>query len=177
MLFRITGDNGEDDFEEFNPDRLNNIPIMVESDTDYREKYKENWKKRNPNKKIEDLDKNEYKYMQVDNETRKIEYDLTVSVGVGLPNNPAYRYSLVRQTYADGALTKHEYRNYVIKNTGMNIPEIPESQAEQQELGIYDENTIKEMQKQQSLQNQNANIEGLTASGNPQPSYFKGGVM
>ena len=177
MLFRITGDNGEDDFEEFNPDRLNNIPVMVEADTDYRNDYKEKWKKRNPNKKLDDLDPNEYKYMQVDNETRKIEYDLTVSVGTGLPNNPAYRYTMVRQSYVDKAISKSEYRSYLVKNIGMNIPEIPESEAEQQELGIYDENTIKEMQDQQLMQNQNANIEGLTASGNPQPSYFKGGVM
>ena len=59
----------------------------------------------------------------------------------------------------------------------MNIPEIPESEAEQQELGIFDESKIKEMRQQQVIQNQNANIEGLTASGNPQPSYFKGGLV
>lgn len=177
MLFRITGDNGEDNFEEFNPDRLNNIPVMVEADTDYRNEYKDNWKKRNPDKKLEDLDPNEYKYMQVDNETRKIEYDLTVSVGAGLPNNPAYRYTMVRQSYVDKAISRREYRNYLVKNIGMNIPEVPESEAEQQELGIFDENTIKEIQDQQLVQNQNANIEGLTASGNPKPSYFKGGLM
>lgn len=179
MLFRITGDNGEDDFEEFNPDRLNNVPLMIEADTDYRNKYKENWQKRNPKKSIEDLDPNEYKYMQVEDdngnkETRKIEYDLSVSVGAGLPNNPAYRYSIVRQSYVDKAISRQEYRNYLIKNIGLNIPEIPESQTEQQELGIYDENTIQEMQ--QGI-NQNANIEGLSASGNPQISYMKGGLI
>lgn len=177
MLFRITGYNGEDDFEEFNPDRLNNIPIMVEADTDYRNEYKDNWQKRNPGKKLEDLDPNEYKYMQVDSETRKIEYDLTVSVGAGLPNNPAYRYTMVRQSYVDKAISRREYRNYLVKNIGMNIPEVPESKAEQQELEIFDENTIKEIQNQQLMQNQNADIEGMTASGNPQPSYFKGGLM
>lgn len=177
MLFRITGDNGEDDFEEFNPDRLNRIPVMIEADTDYRNSYKENWQIRNPSKKLEDLDPNEYKYMQADNETRKIEYDLTVSVGAGLPNNPAYRYTMVRQSYVDKAISRREYRNYLVKNLGLNISEVPESEAEQQELGIYDESTIKEIQNQQLMQNQNANIEGLTASGNPQPNYFKGGVM
>lgn len=115
--------------------------------------------------------------MQVDDETRKIEYDLTVSVGAGLPNNPAYRYTIVRQSYADKAISRREYRNYLVKNIGMNIPEIPESEAEQQELGIFDEKAIKQIQEQQLMQNQNANIEGLTASGNPQPTYFKGGTM
>lgn len=177
MLFRITGDNGEDDFEEFNPDKLNNIPVLIEADTDYRNTYKKEWQKRNPNEQIEKLDPNEYKYMQVDDETRKIEYDLTVSVGAGLPNNPAYRYTIVRQSYADKAISRREYRNYLVKNIGMNIPEIPESEAEQQELGIFDEKTIKQIQEQQLMQNQNANIEGLTASGNPQPTYFKGGTV
>lgn len=177
MLFRITGDNGEDDFEEFNPDKLNNVPVMIEADTDYRNNYREKWKERNKGKNIEELDPDEYKYMQVDNETRKIEYDLTVSVGAGLPNNPAYRYTIVRQSYADKAISRREYRNYLVKNIGMNIPEIPESEAEQQELGIFDEKAIKQIQEQQLMQNQNANIEGLTTSGNPQPSYFKGGTV
>ena len=179
MLFRIVGENGEDEFDEFNPDLLNNVPLMIESDTDYRNNYRQNWEKRNPEKNFDELDPKEYKYMQVEDEngkkeTRKIEYDLTVSVGAGLPNNPAYRYSIVRQSYVDKAISKREYRNYLVKNVGLNISEIPESQSEQQELGIYDEETIQEIQ-QQTI-NQNANIEGLTPSGNPQLSYMRGGL-
>ena len=185
MLFRITGDNGQDDFAEFNPDQLNHVPVMIEADTDYRKKYEEEWKKRNKGKDISELDPNEYKYMQVDDETRKIMYDLTVSVGAGLPNNRAYRYAIVRQMYADKALTKREYRNYMIKNLGMNIPETPETDTEQQELGIFDEEKIQEMQQQMIEQqnaqagmiNQNANIEGLTANGNPAPSQVQGGII
>ena len=112
--------------------------------------------------------------MQVDSETRKIEYDLSVSVGAGLPNNRAYRYSIVRQMYADKALTKREYRNYMIKTLGMNIPEIPETDTEQQELGIYDEDKLKQIQQEQiAQQNQNANIEGLTKNGNPAISQVR----
>ena len=145
MVFRITGDKGEDDFVEFNPDRLNQIPLLIEADTEYREEYKKKWQERNKGKSLEELDPNEYKYMQVDNETRKIQYDLSVSVGAGLPNNRAYRYSIVRQMYADKALTKREYRNYMIKQMGMNIPEIPDTDTEQHEIGIYDEEKIKEI--------------------------------
>lgn len=174
MVFRITGENGEDDFTEFNPDKLNHIPVLVESDTDYREDYKAKWEKRNPNGdfKTEEDSKN-YKYMQVDNETRKVRYDLSVSVGAGLPNNKAYRYNIVRQAYADKALSKKEYRNYLVKNLGLNIPNTPETAEEQQELGIYDENTLKDIQQEQQIQ-QNADVEGLTANGNPQTSYMKG---
>lgn len=176
MLFRITGDSGEDDFMEFNPDKLNNVPVMVEADTEYRENYKKNWQERNSDKDIQELDPNEYKYMQVDNETRKIQYDLTVSVGAGLPNNPAYRYSMVRQTFIDKAISRREYRNYIIKTVGMNIPEIPETAEEQTELGIYNEEIKKQMQQANTEQalSQNANIEGLTQNGYPQTSYMKG---
>ena len=182
MLFRIIGDNGQDDFEEFNPDQLNHVPVMIEADTDYRKKYEEEWKKRNKDKNISELNPNEYKYMQVDNETRKIQYDLSVSVGAGLPNNKAYRYMIVRQMYADKALTKREYRNYMIKALGMNVPEIPETDTEQQELQIFDEKKLEQM-KQQAIEQQNmqvgmnANIEGLTANGNPTPSQIQGGLI
>ena len=179
MVFRIIGDNGEDDFTEFNPDRLNRVPLMIESDTDYRNKYKEEWKKRNPGKDISELDPNEYKYMQVENETRKVQYDLSVSVGAGLPNNKAYRYSIVRQMYADGVLSKKEYRDYMIKALGMNIPEVPESLAEQQQIGIVDEEEMKEQQKEidRQQQTQSANMEGLSANGNPALSQVKGGLL
>ena len=104
---------------------------------------------------------------------RKVRYDLSVSVGAGLPNNKAYRYNIVRQAYADKALSKKEYRNYLVKNLGLNIPNTPETAEEQQELGIYDENTLKDIQQEQQIQ-QNADVEGLTANGNPQTSYMKG---
>ena len=178
MVFRITGDKGEDDFVEFNPDRLNNIPLLIESDTEYREEYKKKWQERNKGKSLEELDPSEYKYMQVDNETRKIQYDLSVSVGAGLPNNRAYRYSIVRQMYVDKALTKREYRNYMIKSIGMNIPEIPETETEQQEVQIFDEEKLQEMQQQAiQQQNQSANIEGLTANGNPSLKQVQGGLL
>ena len=178
MVFRITGDKGEDDFVEFNPDRLNNIPLLIEADTEYREEYKKKWQERNKGKSLEELDPSEYKYMQVDNETRKIQYDLSVSVGAGLPNNRAYRYSIVRQMYADKVLTKREYRNYMIKNLGMNIPEVPETDTEQQELQIFDEEKLQEIQQQTlQQQNQSANIEGLTANGNPSLKQVQGGLL
>lgn len=176
MLFRITGDNGEDTFSEFNPDLLNRVPVMTESDTDYREQYIANWQERNPNgNPLTDLDPEEYKYMQVDDETRKIQYDLEISVGAGLPNNRAYRYSIVRQMYVDGALSKREYRNYMSKQLGMNIQEYPETTAEQQQLGLIDEETMSQIQQQAQMQ-QSGNIEGLNQNGNPSPSYMRGAI-
>ena len=178
MLFKITGKNGEDDFTTFNPDMLNRVPVMIESDTKYRNKYKE----QHPDAKPD-----EYKFMQADNETRKIKFDLSVTVGAGLPNNRAYRYSIVRQAYADKAISKKEYRNYLIKQLGLNIQEIPETMEEQQELGIYDNDMVNQMQNTQNGQainsttntgilnnNQDSNIEGLNANGNVRTSYLRG---
>lgn len=171
MLFRITGKNGEDDFTSFNPDVLNRVPVMMESDTEYRKEYLE---------KHPEANEEDYKYMQADDgETRKVMFDLSVSVGAGLPNNRAYRYSLVRQAYADKAITKKEYRNYLVKQLGLNITEIPESIEEQQELGIFDKSQMQQVAQTNQLsldqQSQNANIEGLNANGNVMPSYMRGG--
>lgn len=173
MLFRITGENGEDCFEEFNHDLLNRVPVMIESDTDYRENYKKKWQERNGREDLKELNPDEYRYMQVDNETRKIQYDLMISVGAGLPNNRAYRYQIVRQMYVDKALSKREYRNYMMKQLGLNIQEYPETEAEQQELGLIEEETIQRIQEQSK---QSANIEGLTPNGRPSMNYWKGNI-
>lgn len=182
MLFRIVGENGEDTFSEFNPDLLNNVPVMIEADTDYREEYKKQWQERNPNKNIlTDLDPEEYKYMQVEDEkgnkeTRKIQYDLEISVGAGLPNNRAYRYTIVRQSYVDHAITTKEYRNYLIQQLGLNIQEYPETIQEQQEIGLINEDNQKVLQNQAEMNRTNGNVEGMTANGNPSLNYMRGGM-
>ena len=109
-------------------------------------------------------------------ETRKIQYDLSISVGAGLPNNRAYRYTIVRQMYLDKVLTKREYRNYMIKQLGMNIQEYPETNQEQQEIGLISEEIIEEQQNNPMI-NQNPNIEGLTQNGNTSLDYMKKGVV
>ena len=155
---------------------------MIESDTDYREEYKENWLKRNPGKDImKDLDPEEYKYMQVEDEkgnkeTRKIQYDLEISVGAGLPNNRAYRYSIVRQSFLDHAISTKEYRNYLIHQLGLNLQEYPETIQEQQEIGLVDEENQKKLQQSQNLTQANGSVEGLTANGNPSLNYMRGGM-
>ncbi len=173
MLFRITGKNGEEDFLSFNPDMLNKIPVLIESDSDYIKNYKE----KNKDAKLED-----YKYMQSDKgETRKIKFDLTVTVGAGLPSNRAYRYSIVRQAYADKAISRKEYRKYLVKQLGLNIQEVPESIEEQKELGIFDEQTINDIQDNANMMDtlgtgQNINIEGINANGNVKRSFMKEGM-
>ena len=175
IMFRITGENGEESFESFNPASLNEIPLLIESDTEYRDKYKENWLKNNKGKKEEDLDPEEYKYMQVGDETRKIKYDLKVAVGAGLPANKAFRYNVMSESYSKGALTKKEYRSYLIKNLGLSIPEVPDTIEEQQQIGVYSEDTIKQMQQAQQT-GMGSETMGLNANGNVSINQVKGGL-
>lgn len=165
MIFRIVGEDGKDKFTSFNPDGLNRIPILTEADTEYRNAYKEAHKDAKPE---------DYEYMQVYNETRQVMFDLSVSVGAGLPNNRAYRYSIVRQSYVDKAISTPEYRNWLVKQVGLNIPEIPKTIQEQQQIGVYDQETIEKTQQEQALQqSMNAGVEGLNANGNVQTSYLR----
>lgn len=173
MMFRITGANGEETFESFNPDTLNKIPLLIEADTDYREKYKKNWQEHNKDKNLDELDPKEYEYMQVENETRKIKFDLKVTVGAGLPANKAFRYNIMAESYAKQAITRREYRKYLIKNLGLDIPEVPDSIEEQQQLGIYSEENMKKIQE---AAKQNANTEGINANGNVAISQVRGGM-
>lgn len=165
MIFRITGEDGQDRFTSFNPENLNRIPVLTEADTEYRNAYREAHKDAKPE---------DYEYMQVDNETRKVMFDLSVSVGAGLPNNRAYRYSIVRQAYADKAITTPEYRDYLIKQVGLNIPETPKTLQEQQQIGVFDQETVEKVQQEQQMQSMNAGVEGLNANGNVQTSYMRG---
>lgn len=165
MIFRITGEDGQDKFTSFNPENLNRIPVLTEADTEYRNAYREAHKDAKPE---------DYEYMQVDNETRKVMFDLSVSVGAGLPNNRAYRYSIVRQAYVDRAISTPEYRDYLIKQVGLNIPETPKTLQEQQQIGVFDQETLEKVQQEQQMQSMNAGVEGLNANGNVQTSYMRG---
>ena len=165
MIFRIVGEDGQDKFTSFNPENLNRIPVLTEADTEYRNAYREAHKDAKPE---------DYEYMQVDNETRKVMFDLSVSVGAGLPNNRAYRYSIVRQAYADKAITTPEYRDYLIKQVGLNIPETPKTLQEQQQIGVFDQETLEKVQQEQQMQSMNAGVEGLNANGNVQTGYLRG---
>lgn len=160
MSFRITGDNGKTTFEDFTPSSLNNVPLLMKSNTEYMNKYKKEHKDAKPS---------DYEYMQVEGETRKVKYDLKVTVGAGMPNNKAFRYNLVSESYAKKAITKREYRKYLIENLGLNVPEVPTSLAEQQELQIFSDDVIDQMQQAQM----GADVAGINANGNVAPSQVR----
>ena len=106
-------------------------------------------------------------------ETRKIQYDLEISVGAGLPNNKAYRYTIIRQSFLDHAITTKEYREYLIKQLGLDVQEYPETIQEQQEIGLIDEENQRLLQQQAQM---NGNIEGFTQNGRPSLNYMRGAM-
>lgn len=182
MMFRIVGKNGEETFETFNPSMLNNVPLLIESTTEYRENYKKEWKERNKDKDIKELNPEEYEYMQVDDETRKVKYDLRVSVGAGMPNNKAFKYNVMMESYKNKIISRKETRKYLIDVLGLNIPEVPDSIQEQQEIGIYN-NDLMEQPTQNDIPranneyiNQNEGIQGINANGHVALGQVKGGI-
>ena len=182
MMFRIVGKNGEETFESFNPSVLNKIPLLIESTTEYREKYKEEWKERNKGKDISELNPEEYEYMQVENETRKVKYDLRVTVGAGMPTNKAFRYNIMMESYRNKITSRKETRKYLIDVLGLNIPEVPDSIQEQQEIGIYGDDAMQQPTPQDrgAVKNQYINqdnaIPGINANGHVAFSQVKGGI-
>lgn len=182
MMFRVVGDNGEDTFETFNPGMLNNVPLLTESTTEYREKYKEEWKERNKGKNISELNPEEYEYMQVENETRKVKYDLRVTVGAGMPTNKAFRYNIMMESYKGKLISRKETRKYLIDVLGLNVPETPDSIQEQQEIGIFD-NDMMQQPTQENIPtgsnneyiNQDNSIPGINANGNVALSQVRRG--
>lgn len=182
MMFRIVGKNGEETFETFNPSMLNNVPLLIESTTEYRENYKKEWQERNKDKDIKELNPEEYEYMQVEDETRKVKYDLRVSVGAGMPNNKAFKYNVMMESYKNKIISRKETRKYLIDVLGLNIPEVPDSIQEQQEIGIYN-NDLMEQPTQNDIPrvnneyiNQNEGIQGINANGHVALGQVKGGI-
>lgn len=174
MLFRVTGEKGEEIFDTFNPYSLNEVPLLIESDGEYRDKYK----KANPEALPE-----EYEYMQNGDEVRKVKYDLKITVGAGLPNNKAFRYSLMLESMGKQIISRKECRKYLIENMGLNLPAVPESMQEQQETGIFDSNMINQMPVNDNQQipndilSENSDIKGLNANGNVSINSVKEGVI
>ena len=186
MIFRITGDNGEDSFDSFNPSELNAVPLLIESDTEFRNEYVDKWKEKNPGKDISELNPEDYEYKQVEGETRKIKYDIRVTVGAGMPNNKAFKYNVMIESYQKKLITKKETRKFLIDSLGIPVPEIPESLQEQQEIGIYDTenipaNPMAEVAAAEGNINnyvkQEPGVQGLTDKGNVSLNQVKGALQ
>jgi hypothetical protein len=79
----------------------------------------------------------EHGYMERTNEKgesykRKIHVLLSVSVGAGLPKNKALMYNIIKETYANGAMSQEEYRQKLEEYVGLPYDEVMMQQEKQQ---------------------------------------------
>lgn len=121
-------DNAEK-FDYFTPSMLQSIPEMIPASNEFKKAFKV----RNPNAE-------EPKYMEKRNEKgesskRKIHVILSVSVGAGLPKNKALMYNIIKETFANGAMSQDEYRKKLEEYVGLPYDE---SMNQQQQGGTIE---------------------------------------
>jgi hypothetical protein len=114
--FKIT--EKENEFRWFRGSKLKEIPSMGPAS----EMYKTQFAKDNPNAPIPDSMLLEESGKPV---TKEAEFDITVTVGAGMPNNKAFVYSVMKESKASGDITPEEYRKYLIGNLGLPLDENP----------------------------------------------------
>ncbi|HOM03518.1 MAG TPA: hypothetical protein PLH43_11950 [Acetivibrio sp.] len=168
QAFRIT--NKRNTFLWYNPSKLKKVPRLIP----VSEEYRQQWLSINPDLPVPEymqaMDKDEN-----GNEvpaTKNATFDIIVSIGAGIPNNKAFRYNAVKETFVNGAMDIQEYRQR-IRELGV----LPETSWEQEQ------EKIKKLEQLQMLratrgrdiagldipegEGQNYDIEGLTVKGAP----------
>ena len=101
-----------------------------------------------------------------------------------MPNNKAFKYNVMMESYKGRTISRKETRKYLIDELGIPVSEVPETIQEQQELGIFDTDTMPQtpqMQEQsqgniQNYVNQEPNVQGLTGNGNVSLNQVRGGL-
>lgn len=93
QALRISEDKEE--FEWVDARQLANIPVMVPSDT----KFEDRWKAQNPTKPVEEMPKFMQLMSQKDDkaipQTKQVAFDISVSIGEGLPTNKMALYNII----------------------------------------------------------------------------------
>ena len=125
----------EGEFDYFTPSMLKDIPEMIPATPEFRKAFKQV----NPNAQ-------EPQYMERTNEKgesykRKIHVLLSVSVGAGLPKNKALMYNIIKETYANGAMSQEEYRQKLEEYVGLPYDEVM-MQQEKQQAALQDQVNI-----------------------------------
>ncbi|RAV22211.1 hypothetical protein [Paenibacillus contaminans] len=180
--FRIT--EKEDDFLFFRPSSLREIPKLIPATDSYKTRFMENF----PDAE------NTPKYMQLMNGsepvTKQAAFDVTVSVGAGLPNNPAFVYNLIKEAHKDQAINQTEYRRMLADYTGLPIESEmqPDMSQIQQMIQQMAQQAIQSAMMgvapavgadiaQNGLPQQNPNVMGMSPGGSPALSVVQGGGM
>lgn len=105
-------DIGENKFDYFKPSDLKRVPVLVPAD----DKFKKAFQKANPNKELPE-------YMQLKNKFRKLKVIMNINIGAGLPKNKSLMYNIIKETYANGAMSTEEYRKRLEEYVGLPYDE------------------------------------------------------
>ena len=177
--FRIT--NKRNNFLWYNPSKLKKIPRLIPVSEAYRAK----WVKANPNLPVPEYmqatDKNGNG--ETERATKNAKFDIKVSIGSGIPNNKAFRYNAVKETFVNGAMDIREYRQRV-RELGV----LPENSWEQEQAVISKLEQLQQTRASRGREiggidisekeGQNYDVEGLNAKGVPaQLAEMKGELL
>jgi hypothetical protein len=165
QAFKITGKRNE--FLWYRPSKLKNIPKLIPASEEYRRQFAHE----NPDAPVPE-------YMAATNSetgevvTKNAKFDMTVSIGAGIPNNKAFRYTVVKEAFVQGAMDIPEYRQRL-----RDFGALPESEYEQEKEKVAKLEMIQMMKANKGMLNPmaggtageegrpNADIEGLSPSG------------
>lgn len=143
-VFRVT--EGEGEFIWFRGSDLKKIPQMVPlTATDKMDFITNHPEKELPKHKISGTHK------------KQAEFDIKITVGAGLPQNKAFVYQVISESFAKGAITPQEYRKLLKDYVNLPVNDKPEEvqKAEQQQAQQKQQQGMQPMQEQ--------NIEGAPA--------------
>ena len=151
QAFRLTDKDAP--FVWFKGSKLKDIPVLVEPDAEFRNKYMANNKVAPKSMMLmDDSGKNP--------KTKEAVFDLVCKMGVGIPNNPAFQYKIVSESYINGTMTREEYRKWMVDNMGLPVDPAFPMQAQPEATGG-------QMAGQKNATMPNANVEGMTANNKP----------
>lgn len=166
--FRITEDNK---FRWINPSELKNVPLLIPS-TDV---YQQSFMNQVPGAV------NAPQWMpHPEDETKKADFDVEVTVGAGLPQNKGYIFQMANQAVQIGAISPPEYRKLLIDYVGLPLdenppqPPMPPQQSGQPQPGMMPPGGIPPAAAGAPP---NAAVAGMTAGNMPQvnPAAAPGG--
>jgi hypothetical protein len=118
QAFRIT--ERDDDFIFFRPSSLKEVPTLIPATDAYTQTFMRQLEAMGiPTDNIESTPK----FMPIPESTKKAAFDISVTVGSGLPTNKAFVYTLIREAYRDGVLSPATYAKLLREYAGLPVSE------------------------------------------------------
>lgn len=150
-------------FEWVDPRQLSNVPVMVPVD----EKFRSEWRKRHPNSPYSEspkwmqLEVKDNVTGEIEPATKSVDFDITVSIGEGLPSNRIALYNI---------LLSLAQLQLIDEQTGQPRPLLGYQQFKnmaENMLGLNLEDESIPQQTMQMMQNQNGGVEPQKAQQGP----------